>query len=199
MGRIIYALSVSLDGFAEGPDKNLDWVIIDEEIHTFFNEQSRDLAAFLYGRRIYELMAAYWPTADLNPSALPVEAEFAQIWRDKPKYVFSQSLEKVEWNSHLVKGDVAEAVNRLKTQSDKDLGVGGPALAATLMELGLIDEFYLLVNPVILGSGTPFFPATREKIALRLVETRTFKAGVVMLHYQRIEKRNRQDAENAKN
>ena len=186
MGKIIYSLSVSLDGFAAGPDKNLDWVIVDEEIHAFFNAQSRETGAFLYGRHMYELMVAYWPTADLDPSALPVEVEFAQIWRDRPKYVFSQSLEKVESNSHLVKGDVAEAVNRLKAQSDKDLGVGGPTLAATLMELGLIDEFYLLVNPVILGSGTPFFPPTRKKIHLRLVETRTFNAGVVMLHYQRV-------------
>lgn len=95
MAKIIYSLSVSLDGYAEGPDKNLDWVIIDEEIHTFFNEQSRDLGAFLYGRRIYELMAAYWPTADLNPDTLAVEAEFARIWRDKPKIVFSKSLEKL--------------------------------------------------------------------------------------------------------
>ena len=187
MGKIIYSLSVSLDGFAEGPDKSLDWVIIDEEIHTFFNEQSRGLGGFLYGRRIYELMAGYWPTADLNPSALPVEAEFARIWRDKPKIVFSQSLEKVEWNSRLVRGDLAEEVKKLKAQPGNDLGVGGPTLAASLMELGLIDEFYLLVNPVILGSGTPFFPVMREKINLKLVETRTFSSGVIMLHYQRVE------------
>lgn len=188
MGKIIYSLSVSLDGFAEGPDKSLDWVIIDEEIHTFFNEQSRELGAFLYGRRIYELMVAYWPTADLNPSALPVEVEFARIWRDKPKYVFSQSLEKVEWNSYLVNGDMAEEVKKLKDQSVKDLGVGGPTLAAALMELNLIDEFYVVVNPVILGSGTPFFPVVKEKVNLRLVGTRTFGSGVVMLHYQRAEK-----------
>jgi dihydrofolate reductase len=187
MGKIIYSLSVSLDGFAEGPDKNLDWVIIDEEIHTFFNEQSRGLGGFLYGRRIYELMAGYWPTADLNPSALPVEAEFARIWRDKPKIVFSQSLEKVEWNSRLVRGDLAEEVKKLKAQPGNDLGVGGPTLAASLMELDLIDEFYIVVNPVILGSGTPFFPVMREKINLKLVETRTFSSGVIMLHYQRVE------------
>lgn len=187
MGKIIYSLSVSLDGFAEGPDKNLDWVIIDEEIHTFFNEQSRGLGGFLYGRRIYELMAGYWPTADLNPSALPVEAEFARIWRDKPKIVFSQSLEKVEWNSRLVRGDLAEEVKKLKAQPGNDLGVGGPMLAASLMELDLIDEFYIVVNPVILGSGTPFFPVMREKINLKLVETRTFSSGVIMLHYQRVE------------
>lgn len=188
MGKIIYSLSVSLDGFAEGPDKSLDWVIIDEEIHTFFNEQSRGLGGFLYGRRIYELMVAYWPTADLDPSAPAVEAEFARIWRDTPKIVFSQSLEKVEWNSRLVRGELAEEVRKLKAQSGNDLGVGGPTLAASLMELDLIDEFYIVVNPVILGSGTPFFPILKEKVNLRLVGTRTFGSGVVMLHYQRAEK-----------
>ncbi|MCL4267534.1 MAG: dihydrofolate reductase family protein [Anaerolineae bacterium] len=188
MRKVIYSMSVSLDGFVEGPNKNLNWVIIDEEIHTFFNEQAREMGAFLYGRRIYELMADYWPTADLNPSAPAYEAEFARIWRDKPKIVFSQSLEKVEWNSRLVRGNLTEEVKKLKAQPGNDLSVGGPALAATLMELGLVDVFYLVVNPVTLGSGTHFFPAMRGKINLRLMGTRTFDSGVVMLHYQQSEK-----------
>jgi len=184
MRKIIYSFSVSLDGFAAGPDGSLDWVTIDEEIHTFFNDQSRACGAFLYGRRIYELMTAYWPTADLNPSASAVEVDFAHIWKEKPKIVFSKTLEKVEWNSHLVRDNLVKEVKKLKAQPGGDLGVGGPTLAASLIAHRLVDEFYLLVNPVVLGGGIPFFPKLREKIPLRLVETRTFNAGVVLLHYQ---------------
>jgi dihydrofolate reductase len=179
-------MNVSLDGFVEGPNKNLDWGIIDEEIHTFFNEKERELSALLYGRRIYELMASYWPTADQNPSASAVEVEYAQIWKDKPKIVFSKTLDKVEWNSRLVRDNLAEEVKKLKAQPGNDMGVAGPTLAASFMKLGLIDEFHLMVNPIILGSGTPFFPALDQKINLQLIETRTFAAGPIFLRYQRV-------------
>ena len=184
MRNIIYSMSVSLDGFASGPNKNLDWVIIDEEIHTFYNDQARECDAFLYGRRIYELMAAYWPTADLNPSAPAYEVDFAHIWKATPKIVFSKTLDKVEWNSRLVRDDLAEEVKKLKAQPGKSLGVGGPTLAASLIQLDLIDEFHLMVNPIVLGSGTPFFPALDKPVKLKLVETRIFASGVVYLHYQ---------------
>ena len=185
MRKIIYSMSVSLDGFVEGPNQNLDWVIIDEEIHTFFNEQAREMDAFLYGRRIYQLMASYWPTADLNPSAPAYEVEFARIWKEMPKIVFSKTLDKVEWNSRLVRDNLVEEVKKLKAQPGNDLGIGGPTLAAAFMQLGLINEFHLLVNPVILGSGTPFFPALKDPIKLQHLETRTFQSGVVYLRYQR--------------
>jgi dihydrofolate reductase len=184
MRKLIYSMSVSLDGFIETPTRSIDWVTIDEEIHTFFNDQARDHGVFLYGRRLYELMAAYWPTADLNPSAPAFEVDFARIWRDKPKIVFSKTLDKVEWNSRLVRDNVVEEIIRLKAQPGQDLEIGGPTLAASVMPLGLIDEYQLVVNPVVLGGGTPFFPTLSNPINLRLVETRTFKAGVVLLSYQ---------------
>jgi len=183
MRKIIYSFSVSLDGYADGPNQNLDWVTINEEIHTFYNRQSEGLDAFLYGRRIYELMSAYWPTADENPSAHPVEVEFSRIWKATPKIVFSNTLERVEWNSRLVKGDLAEEVKKLKAQPGKPLGVGGPTLAASLIRLGLVDEFHLMVNPVILGSGTPFFPTMDQPLNLKLVQSHTYDSGVVYLHY----------------
>ena len=185
MRKVIYSLSVSLDGFAETREHRIDWVIVDEELHTFFNAQAREMGADLYGRRMYELMAAYWPTADSDPSNPSVIIEFARIWKDMPKVVFSKTLEKVEWNSRLVKGDIAAEVARLKAQPGKDLGVGGPTLAATLARLGLIDEYRLFVNPIVLGGGTPFFPALEDRIDLHLVETRTFRSGVVYLRYQK--------------
>jgi dihydrofolate reductase len=99
VGRLIYSMSVSLDGFVETPSRSLDWVLVDDELHAVFNDEARAMGAFLYGRRMYELMVAYWPTAETDPSATPVMREFARIWRDKPKIVFSRTLERVDWNS----------------------------------------------------------------------------------------------------
>ncbi|HNB54255.1 MAG TPA: dihydrofolate reductase family protein [Anaerolineales bacterium] len=187
MRKIIYSLSVSLDGFVEDAEKSLDWVHIDDEIHTFFNDQSRGLDAFLYGRTMYELMSAYWPTADANPSAHPVEVDFSQIWKRVPKLVFSDTLDHVEWNSRLLRrDDLAETVKTLKAESGNDLGVGGPTLAGALIQLGLVDEFHLMVNPVVLGHGTPYFPLLDHKIPLQLVETRSFSGGVIFLRYERV-------------
>jgi dihydrofolate reductase len=184
MGRLVYSMSVSLDGFVETPSRSLDWVLVDEELHSFFNDQAREMSAFLYGRRLYELMIEYWPTAESDPSATPAMLEFARIWEDKPKIVFSRTLESVDWNSRLVRDDAASEVARLKAQPGFDMDVGGPTLASTFMRLGLIDEFCLFVHPVILGAGTPFFPPLDDRIALKLIETRTFGTGVVCLRYE---------------
>ena len=183
MGKLVYSMSVSLDGFMARPDGSLDWVNIDEELHSFFNHQARDESIFLYGRRLYETMAAYWPTADADPSAAAVEVEFARIRRAKPKIVFSRTQDHVEWNSMLVREVVPDEIQRLKRQFEGNLSVGGADLAATFMRLGLIDEYQLVVAPVILGSGRPFFPALNDDIKLRLVQTRTFQSGAVWLRY----------------
>jgi dihydrofolate reductase len=183
MGKLIYSMSVSLDGFVETPSRSLDWVLVDEELHSFFNDQAREVSASLYGRRMYELMVDYWPTAEADPSATPVELDFARIWRDTPRIVFSTTLGSVDWNSRLVSGDAAAEVRRLKAQPGFDMDVGGPTLASTLIRAGLIDEYRLFVHPVVLGAGTPFFPALEDRIGLKLLETRTFGSGVVYLRY----------------
>jgi dihydrofolate reductase len=136
MRKVIYAMSVSLDGFTETPDRKIDWVIVDEELHTFFNAQAREQDAFLYGRRMYELMARDWPTVDANPSNPAYMVEFSRIWKDTPKVVFSKTLREVAWNSRLVRDNIAGEVAKLKAQPGKDLGVGGPTLAASFMQLG---------------------------------------------------------------
>jgi dihydrofolate reductase len=184
MGRLIYSMSVSLDGFVETPSRSLDWVLIDEELHSFFNDEAREMSAFLYGRRLYQLMIDYWPTAETDPAATPAMLEFARIWRDKPKIVLSRTLGRVEWNSRLVSDDAAGEVARLRAEPGFDMNVGGPTTASTLMRLGLIDEVRLFVHPVILGAGAPFFPALPGRIALTLLETRTFGSGVVYLRYE---------------
>jgi dihydrofolate reductase len=182
---LIYSMGVSLDGFIAGPDGEIDWSAPDEELHRFHNQQTRELGAHLCGRRLYETMV-YWETADENPSAPEHELEFARIWKEMPKVVFSKTLEKVEGNARLVRDGVAEEVARLREQPGKDLAVGGAGLASSLIKLGLIDEFRPFVSPVVLGGGTPYFPALNERINLELVETRTFGSRVVYLRYRRV-------------
>jgi dihydrofolate reductase len=183
MGRLIYALNVSLDGFVETPDHGLDWTTVDEELHTWFNDRMRELDASLYGRRLYEVMSSYWPTSESDPAATPAMREFGRIWRATPKIVFSSTLTSVGPNCRLVHGDVGDELARLRAESDGDLEVGGPTLAAAFIRRGLVDDFQLLVHPVVLGAGTPFFPALESPIRLRLTETRTFGSGVTYLGY----------------
>jgi len=185
MRRLIYSMGVSLDGFIAGPGGEIDWSAPDEELHRFHNEQTRELGAHLCGRRLYEVMA-YWETADADPSLPEPELEFARIWQNLPKIVFSKTLEKVEGNARLVRDGVAEEVARLKGQPGKDLAVGGAGLASTLVELGVVDEYRLFVSPVVLGGGSPYFPPLDERIDLELVETRTFGSPVVYLRYRRV-------------
>jgi len=181
--KLIYFTMASVDGFMDRPDRNLDWVIIDEELHTYINNLERGIGGYLYGRRMYEIMEAYWPTADTQ-SNLAFEVEFARIYKKIPKIVFSKTLERVEGNARLVRENVVEAVTSLKEQPGNDLEVGGANLASTLIQAGLIDEYRIFVHPVILGAGTPMFPALDAATQLRLVETHLFRSGVVFLRYQ---------------
>ena len=185
MRDLIYSMSVSLDGFIAGPDGEIDWSVPDEELHRFHNQRVRETGASLLGRRLYETML-YWETADENPSATDYELEFARLWKDTPMIVFSKTLEKVEGNARLATDGVAEEVARLKEEPGQDLAVGGAGLASTLMKAGLIDEYGLFVSPVVLGGGTPYFPALDERIHLELVETRTFGSRVVYVRYRRV-------------
>jgi dihydrofolate reductase len=183
--KLIYSMTVSLDGFIAGPDGDIGWSPPDEELHRFHNQQIREVGAHLLGRRLYEVML-YWETADENPSAPDYELEFARIWKPMPKIVFSTTLEKVEGNARLLRDGVAEEVATLKEQPGKDLAVGGAGLASSLMKLGLIDEYRLFVSPVVLGRGTPYFPALEERINLELVETRAFGSRVVYVRYRTV-------------
>ena len=183
MPKLIYSMSVSLDGFVAGPGGEIDWGAPDEELHRFHNDRVRELGAQLLGRRLYEVML-YWETADQNPSAGEVELEFARIWKPLPKIVFSRTLEQVEGNARLARDGVAEEVARLKAESGKDLGIGGAELGSTAIELGLVDELQIFVCPVVLGGGTPFFPKLARRVEFELVETRTFGSRVVYMRYQ---------------
>ena len=183
MRKLIYSMGVSLDGFIAGPDGEIDWSVPDEELHRFHNEQARAIGAHLYGRRLYETMK-WWDAAEERPDAPGAIIEFARIWKATPKVVFSRTLDAVEGtNTRLATGGAGEEVARLKAQDGGALSVGGAGLAATLVELGHVDEFGLFVKPVILGAGTPFFPPLDHRIELDLLETRTFGSRVAYLRY----------------
>lgn len=178
---------MSLDGYIETPDRGLDWAVVDEELHRFINDLiSREIVVDLYGRRMYELMMAFWPTADV-PSNPDYIREYARIWKQIPKIVFSQTLDKVEGNATLVRGNPVEEVRKLKAQSGKDLDVGGAELAGALMKAGLVDGYHIFVHPIILGAGTRGIPMLEQAVSLRLIETHVFTTGVVYLHYERAE------------
>ena len=183
MGKLIYNLNVSLDGFVETTDHSLDWATVDDELHTWFNDRTRALDATLYGRRLYEVMAAYWPTGEDDPSATDTEREFARIWNRMPKVVFSSSLDHVEHNSRLVHGDVGTVLDSLRREFDGDLDVGGPNLAGQFVRRGLVDEYQLIVHPVVLGAGTPLWPELDAPLRLRPVESHMFTSGVELRSY----------------
>jgi dihydrofolate reductase len=175
---------VSLDGFIAGPDGRFGWAAPDEEVHRFHNEQAREVGLNLYGRRMYETMRA-WETAEEESSMPDYALEWARIWKATPRLVFSRTLERAEGGAALAGGDLAETAARLKAQPGGDIAVGGAGLAAGFIALGLVDEFRPIVYPVVVGGGTPFLPALADPIALRLVETRTFRSQVVYLRYER--------------
>jgi dihydrofolate reductase len=183
MRKLILMMSVSLDGFFEGPNRELDWQTVDDELHGHFNEQLRGMSAFLDGRVTYELMAGYWPTADQDPSSPAPVREFASIWRDMPKTVFSRTLERAGWNTTIVREVVPEEIRKLKVRPGGDMVIGGADLAATFMRHRLIDEYRIYVHPVVIGQGKLLFPPPGTRINLRLIETRTFGSGVVLLRY----------------
>ena len=182
MRKLIYSMTVSLDGYIAGPDGGIDWSVPDEELFLLHTQHVQELGVHLCGRRLYETMV-YWETADESP----LDAEhlkFAQIWMALPKVVFSTTLQSVVGNTRLATGGVGEEVSRLKEQPGKDIAVGGAGLAAICMELGLIDEWRLFVNPVVLGGGTLYFPTLDDRINLELVETQTFGSRAVYLRYR---------------
>ena len=188
MRRIVLMMSMSLDGYIEGPDRDISWHRVDDELHTHMNATVGSMGGLLHGRVVYELMADYWPTADADPDVSAVTAEFAAIWRDKPKTVYSRTLPAgpAEWNTTIVSEVVPEELRALKEQPGGDLCLGGADLAATFLRLGLVDEIKVYVHPVLIGRGKRMFPETDTHTALRLAENRAFGNGVVLLRYERV-------------
>jgi dihydrofolate reductase len=188
MRKVIYSMGVSLDGFIADRDGQVDWAAPDEELMRFHNEQTREIGAHVCGRGLYENMLV-WETAEQTWSD-PAALEFARIWKAIPKIVFSTTLASVQGNARLAEGDPAYEIAKLKAEPDERVvSIGGAGFASTLIELDLIDEYRLFTNPVLLSAGTPFFPPLNKRIALQLIETRTFGSRVVYARYQRVQER----------
>jgi dihydrofolate reductase len=173
-------MSVSLDGYVEGSHHEIDWHLVDDEFNAYAVEMFDAADVLIMGRRTYELMAGYWPTATDND---PVVTE---RMNSTPKLVFSRTLKKVEWqNSHLAAGSIAEEVARLKqVPGDGVLPVGGSDLAAAFLEQGLMDELHIILTPILLGGGKTVFDGIKKRYPLRLLSTKQFKSGNVVLIYE---------------
>ena len=182
MGKLVYSMNVSLDGFVETPEHSLDWATVDEEIHSWWKDRIGEADAFLYGRRLWEVMSV-WETLEEDAASTPVMREFARIWKATPKIVFSTSLTSVGPNARLVQGDVRDVLAQLRQEFSGDFDVGGPTLAAQFIERGLIDEYRPVIHPVVLGNGTPFFPNLVAPIGLRRTGTRMFASGTTYVGY----------------
>ena len=185
MRRIVVHMSISLDGFIEGTDRDITWHRVDDELHHYFNDQLRDMGAFLSGRRTYELMADFWPTADDDPDSSAPMAEFAQIWREIPKIVYSRTLAHAHWGTTIVRDVVPHEVMALKEAPGGDLALGGADLIHVFRQQDLIDEYRIYVHPVLIGRGKPLFWPLDGATDLKLLEQRAFSNGVVLLRYER--------------
>jgi dihydrofolate reductase len=155
------------------------------ELFKYFNDELPGMGVFLYGRKVYEMMVNFWPTADANPSSSANHVAFARVWKTMPKMVFSKTLERAGWNTAVVRENIAEEVAKLKRQPGNDLVLfGGADIASTFARLGLIDEYRLFVHPVVLGGSKPLFGRSDDRLNLRFFDARTFDPGVVLLRYQ---------------
>ena len=185
MRRIVVHMGVSLDGFFEGPDHDISWHHVDDEMLTFINEYLATTSAFLFGRVTHQLMADVWPTADEDPENGGPMEEFAPIYRRIPRIVFSRTLEQDEWATEIRREVDPEQIRALQQQPGGDMTIGGADLIDSFRLHDLIDEYRLFVNPVLLGRGRPLFGPADTPADLELVETRRFGNGVVLLRHAR--------------
>jgi dihydrofolate reductase len=182
VAKLIYSTITSLDGYVADKDGNFDRAAPDEEVHAFVNDLERRVGAYLYGRRMYEVMR-YWETAHALTDRPPVEQDFARIWRAAGKVVYSRTMEAVSSARTWIERDFdPEAVRRMKTQAERDIGVGGPDLAAQAFRAGLVDECHLFVTPIVVGGGKRSLPRN-VRLELELLDEHRFEGGVVHLHY----------------
>jgi dihydrofolate reductase len=182
--RVTYSMGVSLDGYIVGPDGRFDWTAPDRDVFRFWIEAIRGVGVHLMGRRLYETML-YWETADQDGSLDEAELEWAALWKALPKVVFSTTLSAVRGNARLASGSLTEEIERLRAEpGESEIAIGGATLAAEAAGLDLIDEYRVMVYPVLVGGGTPYVPRRERRVDLELIETRPFSSGVVYLRYR---------------
>jgi len=184
MRSVTYSMGASLDGYIVGPDGRFDWTAPDPEVFRFWIDEIRGVGVHLMGRRLYETML-YWETADQEGSLDDAELEWAALWNPLPKVVFSTTLSAVQGNARLASGGLAEEIEGLRAEpGEGDIAIGGATLAAQAAALDLIDEYQVMVHPVLVGGGISYFPQGERRVDLELVETRTFNSKFVYLRYR---------------
>ncbi|MFN8333840.1 MAG: dihydrofolate reductase family protein [Cyclobacteriaceae bacterium] len=190
MRKLVQFMHVSLDGFVAGPNGEMDRIVVDEEIFDYAGDRTSASDTGLYGRVTFDMMEGYWPTAADQPNASRHDIEHSQWYKNVHKVVLSKTLKgKNLKNTEIISDNVVAEVQRLKQAPGKEIIIfGSPSASHTLMQAGLIDDIWIFVNPVLIGSGIPLFTGLRERVNLKLLKTHAFKNGVVCLHYERIKK-----------
>ena len=183
MGKLIYSFFTSLDGYVADETGNFDWAEPDEEVHSFVNDLERPIGTYLYGRKLYEMMAV-WETPEVFPSPTPAIQEYARIWQAAEKIVYSRTLSAVSTARTTIEREFDLATLRdMKARSQRDLCIGGPSLAAEAVRAGLVDEYGVYIAPIIVGGGNPFLPEGARR-AVDLIEERRFRNGMIYLRYR---------------
>jgi dihydrofolate reductase len=187
MRKIIYWVHTSLDGYIAGPNGEFDWPAVGPALFAYSEAMNEQVDTLLYGRVVWEVMSAYWPTADADLDTADDHARaFAPFWRKTPKVVVSRTLRQADWDARVIGTNLAAEIAELKRQPGRDiLLTGGAELAASLTRLGLLDDYRIVVHPVVLGGGMPLFPEQPDRVNMALVDSRTFDAKTVLLRYER--------------
>jgi len=183
LAKVIYSAITSLDGYVADEHGNFDWAMPDNEVHAFVNNLGRPIGTYLFGRRMYDVMAV-WETMPTSGDASPVEQDFARIWQAADKIVYSRTLHKASTTRTKIEREFDPGeIRRLKSESQRDIAVGGSHLAAEAIKAGLVDELQQFVTPIVVGGGNHWLPK-HVRVQLELLEERRFKSGVVYLRYR---------------
>ena len=187
MRSLIYFMHASLDGFVGGTKGELNWAAVDDEIFDFVSTMTAQADTALYGRVTYEMMEAYWPTAAEKPDASKHDKEHSVWYKNVSKVVLSKTLNETGLkNTTVIRDNLRENINKLKQQPGKNILIfGSPRASHSLVNAGLVDEFWIFVNPILLGEGIPLFKNVTDRVKLKLLESKTFTSGVVALHYKK--------------
>jgi dihydrofolate reductase len=183
MAKLIYSAFTSLDGYVADETGNFDWAELSDEVHAFINSRERQIGTYLFGRKMYETVAV-WESPDVLPHLTPDAMEFAPIWQAAEKIVYSTTLQRVTTaKTRLERRFEADVVRKLKAGATRDIEVGGPTLAAHAIRAGLVDEYHLLIAPIIAGGGNPYLPG-KISVKLELLDERRFDNGLVYVRYR---------------
>ena|SRR5258705_6762416 len=188
MRKLVSFMHVSLDGFVAGPNGEMDWILVDEEIFDYAGYRTNEADTALYGRVTYDMMEGYWPTAADQPNASKHDIEHSKWYKKVDKVVLSRSMKgKTLPNTKIVSNHISEEINQLKKVPGEEIIIfGSPSATHALMQLNLIDEFWVFVNPILVGQGIPLFKDIPQRVKLKFIKSHAFSCGVVCLHYGKI-------------